>query len=60
MDTNSFDLNSPASVAVSAYEAPRVADYGDILELTAGASDGCYIDADFPQGTMKSQLGFSC
>lgn len=42
------------------YEAPQIVDYGDLLELTAGASDGCFLDSDFPSGTMKSQLGFSC
>jgi hypothetical protein len=55
-----IDTKSTAPAATPAYEAPRVADYGDIVELTAGASDGCYLDSDFPSGTMKTQLGFSC
>lgn len=42
------------------YEPPEVKDYGKLADLTAGASDGCYLDASFPSGTMKSQLGFSC
>jgi hypothetical protein len=41
------------------YEAPKVVDYGDLLDLTGGQSDGEYLDADFPIGTAKSQLGFS-
>jgi hypothetical protein len=41
------------------YESPAVTDYGRLAELTAGAADGCYLDADFPVGTKKSGLGFS-
>jgi hypothetical protein len=41
------------------YEAPQVVDYGDLVELTAGSADGCYLDADFPANTKKSALGFS-
>jgi hypothetical protein len=41
------------------YEAPQIVDYGDLIELTAGSSDGCYLDADYPVLTKKSALGFS-
>ena len=41
------------------YEAPAVTDYGRLAELTAGAADGCFLDADFPAQTKKSNLGFS-
>jgi hypothetical protein len=44
---------------VPEYEAPQVVDYGDLIELTAGGSDGCYTDADFPVTTKKSALTFS-
>jgi hypothetical protein len=41
------------------YETPEVTDYGRLADLTAGTADGCYLDADFPVMTKKSQLGFS-
>jgi len=41
------------------YETPAVTDYGRLAELTAGAADGCYLDADYPMGTTKAGLGFS-
>jgi hypothetical protein len=41
------------------YETPTVTDYGRLAELTAGAHDGSYLDADYPAGTAKSGLGFS-
>ena len=41
------------------YETPAVTDYGRLAELTAGAQDGSYTDADYPAGTAKSGLGFS-
>ena len=41
------------------YETPAVTDYGRLAELTAGAADGCYLDADYPMGTKKAGLGFS-
>jgi len=41
------------------YEMPAVTDYGRLAELTAGAQDGSYLDADYPAGTAKSGLGFS-
>jgi hypothetical protein len=42
-----------------AYEAPRVLDYGSLTDLTAGQIDGNFLDADFPEGTPKSELTFS-
>jgi hypothetical protein len=41
------------------YIGPEIADYGDLAELTAGAQTGDYLDADFPAGTHRGQLGFS-
>ena len=43
----------------SEYEAPRVVDYGDLVELTAGQSDGENLDAAFPALTPKRNLTFS-
>jgi hypothetical protein len=41
------------------YVAPAVADYGDLISLTGGATDGDATDADFPVHTPKSSLTFS-
>ena len=41
------------------YEPPRVRDYGNLEELTAGAKNGNFTDATFPVSTPKSQLTFS-
>jgi hypothetical protein len=41
------------------YEAPQVVDYGDLVELTAGSSDGDSLDVAFPAGTPKRNLTFS-
>jgi hypothetical protein len=41
------------------YEEPRVVDYGDLVELTAGTSFGNYLDADFPSGSPRGSLTFS-
>jgi hypothetical protein len=43
----------------TAYEAPRVVDYGDLVELTAQGSDGDCLDADFAAGTKRGSLTFS-
>jgi hypothetical protein len=40
------------------YEAPRIEDHGDLAELTAGSSNGEYLDKTFPVGTPKKDLGF--
>jgi hypothetical protein len=42
------------------YEKPEIIDYGDLVELTAAGADGCDTDADFPAGTAKASLTFSC
>lgn len=41
------------------YEAPQVVDFGDLVALTAGESDGCDLDSSFPAGTPKRNLTFS-
>ena len=41
------------------YVKPEVVDYGDLAELTAGTQSGEYLDATFPIGTARGQLGFS-
>jgi hypothetical protein len=41
------------------YEAPHVVDFGDLVSLTAGGSDGCDLDSNFPVGTPKRNLTFS-
>jgi hypothetical protein len=41
------------------YEKPRIADYGDLVELTAASGSGGYLDADFKAGTAWGDLTFS-
>jgi hypothetical protein len=41
------------------YEQPKIVDYGDLVELTAGNNDGESLDASFPIATPKRQLTFS-
>ncbi len=41
------------------YEKPAIADYGDLVELTAHQHDGDFLDAAFPSGTPKGDLTFS-
>ena len=41
------------------YEAPKVVDYGDLVELTAGTQNGDYTDAIFPAKTPRGDLTFS-
>lgn len=41
------------------YEQPTIADYGDLVELTAQQTDGDFLDADFPAGTPRGDLTFS-
>ena len=43
----------------SAYEAPRVTDYGSLTEITAGMADGNFTDRTFPANTPKRDLTFS-
>jgi hypothetical protein len=42
------------------YETPNIADYGDLVELTAAADPNAnFLDADFPAGTPRDELTFS-
>jgi hypothetical protein len=41
------------------YEVPKVKDYGTLVQLTAGQTNGNFTDAAFPAGTPKSDLTFS-
>lgn len=41
------------------YEQPRVQHIGTVHELTLGSQDGDALDADFPDGTPRGDLGFS-
>jgi hypothetical protein len=41
------------------YESPRVVDYGDLMQLTAGDRDGESLDSAFPINTPKRNLTFS-
>jgi len=41
------------------YQAPTIADLGDLQEITAGQSDGNFTDANFPMNTPKKDLTFS-
>ena len=41
------------------YEIPTVADYGDLVEMTAAGSDGNCLDLDYSAGTKKGSLTFS-
>ncbi len=41
------------------YEPPRITDYGDLTEITAGTQDGNFLDRSFPVNTPKGKLTFS-
>lgn len=41
------------------YEKPKVEDYGDLKDLTAGNKNGNNLDASFPIHTPKKLLTFS-
>jgi hypothetical protein len=41
------------------YKAPKIVDYGTLVDLTAGQANGNFTDAVFPNNTPKSQLTFS-
>lgn len=41
------------------YGAPQIVDYGDLVELTAAASDGAFTDAAFPPGTPRGDITFT-
>ncbi len=46
-------------VEIEEYEAPRIVDYGDLVELTAASTGGENLDMDYPRGTPRGSLGFS-
>jgi hypothetical protein len=41
------------------YEAPEVVDYGTLVDLTAGQTDGNFTDRNFPVDTPRDELTFS-
>jgi hypothetical protein len=41
------------------YEAPKILDLGDLVEITEAASTGNFLDRAFPAGTPKNELTFS-
>lgn len=41
------------------YEAPKVVDYGTLVQLTAGQQTGDFTDKDFPAHTPRGDLTFS-
>lgn len=41
------------------YRAPSLTKYGDVERITAGNSDGAFLDRDFPDGTPRGDLTFS-
>ena len=45
--------------AAPEYEAPKVEDYGDLEDLTAGTKSGAFTDAAFPAHTPFNKLTFS-
>jgi hypothetical protein len=42
-----------------AFEVPKVVDYGDLAQITAGQNSGSRLDATFPSGTPIPSLTFS-
>jgi hypothetical protein len=50
---------SPEPTPHERYEEPKVVDYGDLTELTAGTVNGNFLDKSFPAGTPKGELTFS-
>lgn len=45
--------------AAPEYEAPKIEDYGDLKDLTAGNKTGSFTDASFPVHTPFKNLTFS-
>jgi hypothetical protein len=41
------------------YEAPKIVDYGTLVELTAGGVEGDFTDRAFPDNTPRDDLTFS-
>jgi hypothetical protein len=44
---------------MSTYEAPKVVDFGDLVEITAGNVTGNFTDKDFPVHTPFNDVTFS-
>jgi hypothetical protein len=44
---------------VPEYEKPKVDDYGDLKDITAGTQNGNFTDANFPRGTPRGLITFS-
>ena len=42
-----------------AYEAPKVVDLGDLVEITEAHTTGRFLDKGFPAGTPIEDLTFS-
>jgi hypothetical protein len=52
-------LDTPDSRYPMEYIKPEIVDYGNLAELTAGASSGTHLDAAFDAGTAYGDLTFS-
>jgi hypothetical protein len=48
-----------AREAQMTYQAPKVTDYGSLVQLTAGQQNGNFTDRAFPDHTPKQDLTFS-
>jgi hypothetical protein len=44
-------MDKDTNTNTNEYEAPRIADHGDLTELTAAAHKGWALDATYPAGT---------
>ena len=53
------DTDNRSTEVTPRYDSPTIADYGDLVEVTAGASHGSTLDASFPMGTPANELTFS-
>lgn len=52
-------MEKQTTQSVPEYEKPKVEDYGDLKDLTAGNKTGSFTDAAFPNHTPFNQLTFS-
>jgi hypothetical protein len=53
------DPKSTQSAEPTAYEAPKITDYGDLAEIAAGTTTSGLTDRSFPVGTPSSSVTFS-
>jgi hypothetical protein len=58
-DLNSKGIKNGDPLDSKEYDKPEIVDYGDLVELTAGASTGKFLDATFPVGTAAADLTFT-